>query len=69
MCLKVHELGYKVGFTANLYCLHIGQCENWGYKEDEIKLDPRKVGYGKPFTYEYDTKTFEPEDKWKVRIV
>lgn len=69
VCLKAHELGYKIGFTADLWCLHIGQCENWGYNEDEIKLDPRKVGYGKPFKYEYDPKTFEPLDnKYKINI-
>ena len=57
----VRANGFKVAYCKNIYCFHAGQCENWGYNKDEIALDPRKSGYGKPYiatiknqeTYEY----------------
>lgn len=55
--------GWKVAFCRNIYCWHAGQCENWGYKPDEITKDPRKSGYGKPFTYDImDEETYIPKD-------
>lgn len=61
--------GFKVGFTADMWCLHTGQCENWGYKPEEVAQDPRKSGYGKPFTYNYDPSTYEPtSDHLKIKI-
>lgn len=54
------DYGFKIGFTAGLWCLHTGQCDNWGYEKDEIAKDPRKKGYGEPFVYEYNPETYEP---------
>jgi GT2 family glycosyltransferase len=59
--------GWKIAFCKNLYCLHAGQCDNWGYKPEEVNQDPRKSGYGKPFSYNLvNEDTFEPETKWKI---
>lgn len=53
--------GYKVAFCRDIFAFHAGQCKNWGYKEDEIALDPRKSGYGEPFTYKIlNEETYEP---------
>lgn len=57
----VTEAGYKVGFCADIFCLHLGQTDNWGYESEEINLDPRKAGYGAPYRYTpEDTNTFRP---------
>lgn len=57
----VRDNGWRVAFCRNIFCYHAGQCEDWGYKKDEIALDPRKQGYGEPFKYEIkNTDTYEP---------
>lgn len=59
----VREEGWRVAFCRNIFCFHAGQCENWGYKPKEVALDPRKQGYGKPFSYEIkDEGSYEPLD-------
>lgn len=59
----VYEKGWRVAFCRDIFCFHAGQCENWGYKPEEIHLDPRKSGYGKPFTYEVENEdTYKPVD-------
>lgn len=59
----VRDKGWDIAFCKNIFCFHAGQCQNWGYKEEEIHLDPRKQGYGRPFMYEIkDEKTYEPVD-------
>lgn len=64
------QAGYKIGFTADLWCLHGGQCENWGYSKEQINKDPRKAGYGEHFRYEYNNLTFEPIDnRYKIIVV
>lgn len=64
----VHERGWRVAFCRNIFCLHIGQCEDWGYKKEELDQDPRKAGYGKPFEYAIkDDRTYEPlEEELKI---
>ena len=64
----VRNNGYRIAFCRNVYCYHAGQCENWGYKEEEIAKDPRKIGYGKPFTYELQSEeTYIPADpRWRM---
>jgi hypothetical protein len=58
---QVAAAGYKVAFCRNIFCYHAGQCINWGYKPEEIAKDPRKAGYGKPFTYPITNwDTYEP---------
>ena len=58
---------WKVAFCKNIFCLHAGQCDNWGYKPEEVNQDPRKSGYGKPFSYALSNEvTYEPESKWKI---
>ena len=52
--------GWQTAYMDNLYCLHAGQCRDWGYRPDEIAQDPRKIMYGKPYEYTYDIKTYEP---------
>ena len=64
----MHKAGYKVACCLDLYCLHIDQCLNWGYELEQIKDDPRKVGYSnKPFIYSYDSMTYKPEEKWLIK--
>ena len=58
----VRNKGWKVAFCKNIFCLHAGQCENWGYKQEEIDLDPRKQGYGAPFVCEVNEKTYQPKN-------
>lgn len=64
----VRENGYSVAFCRDIFCLHKGQTINWGYEEKDINDDPRKAGYGKPYTYEIgDMDTFIPTDP-KLRM-
>ena len=59
----VRESGWKVAFCRDIFCLHLGQTDNWGYESEEIAMDPRKAGYGPPFKYTpVDTDTFTPPD-------
>lgn len=59
----VRDDGWRVAFCRNIFCYHAGQCTNWGYKESEIHLDPRKQGYGEPFHYKVkDELTYEPSN-------
>jgi hypothetical protein len=59
----VREEGWRVAFCRNIFCFHAGQCKNWGYRAEEVALDPRKQGYGEPFSYEIkDQETYEPLD-------
>ena len=67
VCSLVHEKGYKVAFCRNIFCLHLGQTFNWGYNSEDLKDDPRKQGYGAPFTYKVlDNDTYTPEDIWRI---
>lgn len=63
LCEAMRTRGFHTGFSDEVYCLHLGQCENWGYTDAEVAEDPRKSGYGKPFTYEYDHDTYVPLKK------
>ena len=64
---KVTQKGWKIAFCRDIFCYHAGQTDNWGYKKEEIDLDPRKQGYGKPFDYKVvNWDTFEPESNWKL---
>jgi cellulose synthase/poly-beta-1,6-N-acetylglucosamine synthase-like glycosyltransferase len=58
----VRKNGWKVAFCRDIFCLHAGQCKDWGYKLEEIAKDPRKQGYGQPFICEVDEKTYRPKD-------
>lgn len=61
VCEQVKLRNYKVAFCRNIFCFHAGQCENWGYREEEVAMDPRKSGYGEPFIYKFlNEETFEP---------
>jgi GT2 family glycosyltransferase len=61
------ENGWEVAFCRDVFCYHAGQCTNWGYTDDQIDLDPRKAGYGKPFTYKLvNEETFEPEPGFRL---
>ena len=62
VCKAVQEKGWRTAFCRNIFCLHVGQCKNWGYKSEEIALDPRKSGYGEPFICDIDEKTYRPKD-------
>ena len=44
----VRKNGWRVAFCRKIFIFHAGQCENWGYKPEEIAKDPRKIGYGAP---------------------
>lgn len=63
----VREKGFKVAFCRNLFCFHLGQTLNWGYKPEEINDDPRKSGYGEPFTYPVeDQDTYTPVGNYRM---
>lgn len=67
VCEMVRKCDYESAFCRNIFAYHAGQCENWGYKDKEIALDPRKEGYGKPFKYELANKeTYEPTSENKI---
>jgi len=41
---------------------------NWGYRDEEVAKDPRKSGYGEPFTYEFeDEEKYIPKEKWRLK--
>ncbi len=60
LCKMMRDAGFHTAFMRGVYGLHAGQCHNWGYKESEIGMDPRKAGYGTPFKYDYDPLTYVP---------
>ena len=61
-------IGGRVGFCRDIWCYHAGQCANWGYRPEELVKDPRKAGYGKPFTYEFeDEEKYLPKEQWRIR--
>ena len=63
----MREDGWSVAFCRDIFCYHAGQCVNWGYTSEQVAMDPRKSGYGKPYLYELkNTDTFEPIDKLKM---
>jgi GT2 family glycosyltransferase len=65
---QMTQRGWKVAFCRSIYCLHAGQCENWGYTPEQVAMDPRKSGYGKPYIYEIkNMDTYEPVD-FKLRM-
>lgn len=67
VCNLARKNGFKSAFCRNIFCYHAGQCNNWGYKPEEIAKDPRKQGYGKPFRYELANElTYEPKPEWKM---
>lgn len=61
VCKLVTEKGYQSAFCRRIYCYHAGQCDNWGYEEEQLGQDPRKAGYSTPFTYPLkNEETYEP---------
>jgi len=61
------ERRYESAFCRNIFCYHAGQCKNWGYTDEEVAQDPRKAGYGEPYTYVLkDRETFEPYPENKI---
>jgi hypothetical protein len=63
----MREDGWDIAFCRNIFCYHAGQCTNWGYTKEQVALDPRKIGYGTPFTYNIvNQDTYEPEIKYKM---
>jgi len=66
VCNYVRDKGWQVAFCRDVYCLHAGQCENWGYTQSQIALDPRKQNYGVPFTYPVDPTTYMPPESMRM---
>jgi cellulose synthase/poly-beta-1,6-N-acetylglucosamine synthase-like glycosyltransferase len=63
----LQENNWKIAFCRNIFALHKGQCENWGYTPEQVSLDPRKQGYGTPFTYPIKNwDTYEPADRHRM---
>jgi hypothetical protein len=62
VCELARKEGWKTAFCRNLFKFDAGQCLNWGYKQNEIDKDPRKVGYGAPFIIDVDENTYKPKD-------
>jgi len=62
-------IGGHVAFCRDIWCYHAGQCQNWGYRDEEIAKDPRKAGYGEPFTYEFeDEEKYLPKEQWRLKF-
>ena len=61
LCDMMAKDGWYTAFCRDLYCLHAGQTQNWGYSPEQIAEDPRKAGYGPPFIYDYDPITYTPK--------
>jgi len=67
--VEMYKKKFLVAFCRDIWCNHAGQCVNWGYRDEEIKKDPRKAGYGKPFVYEFeDEEKYVPEQKWRLNL-
>ncbi len=67
VCDAVKARNYDVAFCRNIFAFHAGQCDNWGYDQEQIDQDPRKAGYGKPYTYSlWNEETFEPYSDNKI---
>jgi hypothetical protein len=67
--IALREYGYTVGFCSDIWCYHAGQCTNWGYRPEEVAKDPRKVGYGEPFKYEFeDEERYLPKEQWRLKL-
>ena len=63
VCDLIQSKGfYHTAFSREVFCLHGGQMENWGYTKEQLDRDPRKAGYDEPYTYVYDIGTYVPED-------
>lgn len=61
--------GWKIAFCRDIWCYHAGQCKNWGYRLEEVAKDPRKVGYGEPFVYEFeDEQKYIPKEQWRLQM-
>jgi hypothetical protein len=54
--------GWTVGFCRRIFAKNLGQCENWGYKEEELSQDPRKAGYKAPLIFDSDNETCVPDN-------
>jgi len=63
---SIRKKGLKVAFCHFIYCWHAGQCENWGYKPEEIALDIRKAGYGEPFIYTPMNDAYDPPPELRL---
>lgn len=67
--MQMATRGYKVAFCRDIWCYHAGQCDNWGYRQEEIDKDPRKAGYGEPFIYEFeDEEKYLPKEQWRLKL-
>jgi hypothetical protein len=67
VCSLTASKGLKTAFCRNIFCWHAGQTQNWGYRPEEIALDPRKAGYGQPYLYEpVNALTYEPPANLKI---
>jgi len=65
--VEMSKRGMQVCFCRNVWCYHAGQCTNWGYRPEEVSLDPRKVSYGEPFVYEFEDKAkYLPTMQWRL---
>lgn len=64
---QMSQKGWSVAFCRSIFCLHAGQCENWGYTPEQVAMDPRKQGYGTPYTYPIKNwDTYEPDDQFRM---
>ncbi len=68
LCKMLCAKGWKVAFASDIFCYNLERDENmWGYTLEQINQDPRKSGYGPPFSYIVkDWKTLEPPDTLKI---
>jgi len=67
VCDLARQRRYESAFCRNIFAFHGGQCDNWGYDEKEVTLDPRKGGYGEPFKYEFaNEETYEPVPEHRI---
>ena len=68
VCQLVEDRDWRTAFCSHIYSYHAGQCDNWGYSEEELAQDPRKEGYAPPFKHTpVSTDTYEPPPELKLR--
>jgi hypothetical protein len=60
--VRMEASGFITAYMKDVWCMHGGQCDKWGYTDSQLAEDPRKVKYAPPYTYVYDIQTYKPVD-------
>jgi len=61
---RMEANGFLTAYMKDTWCMHGGQCEQWGYTKEQLAEDPRKAEYDLPYYYVYDMQTYMPVDDY-----